>query len=153
MPQVSLSAVAALGGKANVFPATTDWNRSEPTTVSLGQDTRFLYPNLVTQDAGDVGSIQDFRQTARKLTGTVQRTLDATSTKASVEVTLAILNEALAQFAVTINDIPNALFESVGNLPAFLDQEARLQVEKALDAHVIAQVVAALPPSGTRART
>ncbi len=148
MPSVSLSAVAALGGKANVFPAVTDWNRTEPVTVSLGQDTRFLYPNLQIQDAGDAGSIQDFKQSARTLVGTVKRALDATSDKAHVDSTLAIVNEALSQFAITVDDVPNQLFESVGNLRGFLDQEARFQIQVALDSHVVSQIAAAGPAFG-----
>jgi hypothetical protein len=57
--------------------------------------------------------------------------------------------EALKQVAVTINDVPNQLLESVAAMRAFLDQEGRFQVEKAIDAHVMSQIVAAAPPFGT----
>ena len=63
----------------------------------------------------------------------MKRALDAVTAKATVDVTLAIVNEALSQFAVTVNDAPNALFEIVDPLRSFLDQEMRFQVEKAID--------------------
>jgi hypothetical protein len=49
-----------------------------------------------------------------------------------------IFNEALSQFAVTVNAFPNALFEGVDPLRAFLDQETRHQTQVARNAHVIA---------------
>jgi hypothetical protein len=55
----------------------------------------------------------------------------------------------VSQFAVTINSVPNAIFESIDLMRQFLNTEGRFQVEKALDAHVFAQVVAASPPFGT----
>jgi hypothetical protein len=87
--------------------------------------------------------VQDFKQTARTLTGTVKRALDATTDKANVSVTLTNVVEELAQFAVTIDDIPNAVLESVQNMDTFLRGEGTFQVEKAIDAHVISQIVTA----------
>jgi len=61
--------------KAPTFPAVGDWNRLAPVTVPMGQDRRFLYPNLPTSDVmNGATAIQDFRQTVRTLTGSVQRT-------------------------------------------------------------------------------
>lgn len=147
-PSVTFSGMAALGFKANSFPVVTSWDAPQPEIVPSGYDTRWLYPNLVRSDAGTATVIQDFKQSARTLTGTVKRALDATSTKANVDVTLALVTEALSQFAVTINDIPNALLESVRMIRSFLSNEGRFQVEKAIDAHVFAQIVAAAPPFG-----
>jgi hypothetical protein len=69
--------------------------------------------------------------------------------QASLDVTLALVTEALSEFAVTINDVPNAILESVELLRSFLDEEGRFQVFSALDAHVFAQIVAATPAFGT----
>ena len=53
------------------------------------------------------------------------------------------------QVAVTIDEVPNAIFESVGSLRSYLNQEGAFQVQKALDGHVMAQIVGAAPPFGT----
>jgi hypothetical protein len=50
---------------------------------------------------------------------------------------------------MTIDDIPNAIFESVSSMRAFLNNEGSFQVQKALDAHVMSQIVAASLPFGT----
>jgi hypothetical protein len=85
----------------------------------------------------------------RSLTGTPVRDLDAVTDKASLDVTLTAVVESLKQVAVTINDIPNAIFESIDSMRAYLNQEGAFQVQKALDAHVMSQIVAAAPPFGT----
>jgi hypothetical protein len=56
-------------------------------------------------------------------------------------------------FAVTISAIPNEILSSVRALQAFLGAEGRFQVETAIDAHVLDQIVAASPPFGTTGTT
>lgn len=155
-PAVEVSAMSAFGGfggKVNAFPSVTDWNRSEPGMTAMGRDSRWLFPHLVQRDAGDAGSIQDYQQTVRTLVGTVERALDATSNKANLDVTLTMVNTALKQYAVTVDSVPNALFESVDSLRGFLEAEAKFQVFKALDAAIFAAIVAAGPPFGTTGTT
>jgi len=152
-PTVTVPMFTALGLKASTFPSASDLIRRQPLLVPLGQDRRFLWPHLQTEDAKNATSIQDFRQGTRTVTGTVKRTLDATTDKAKVEVAITLVNEPLAQFAVTIDDIPNAVLESVPALTAFLSSEGRFQVEKAIDDHVMAQIVAATPPFGMTGTT
>ena len=153
-PSVTVPAATAMGGmKASTLPGVVDWNRLEPVTVGLGQDARFLFPNLVTQTPENASAVQDFKQSARTLTGTVKRNLDATSDKAKLDVVLALVTEALSEFAVTIDDVPNAILESIDLLRQFLDDEGRFQVFSALDAHVFAQIVAATPAFGTSGTT
>ena len=146
-PTVQIPTRAILS-KAPTFPAVGDWNRLAPVTVPMGQDRRFLYPNLPTTDVNDATAIQDFRQTVRTLTGSVQRNLDAATAKATVDSTLALVTESLSEFAVTINDVPNAILESVPLMTDFLNAEGKFQVEKAIDAHAFSQIVAAAPPFG-----
>lgn len=134
--------------KAQTLPSVTDWNRSAPGLVPLGQDRRWLFPNLPSQPARNTASIQDFVQTARTVTGTVERALNATTDKADLATTTTLVNTALSQFAVTISDIPNAVLESVPALINWLDAEGEFQVYKAIDAHVMAKIVAASPASG-----
>lgn len=146
-PQVTIPVASALT-KAPTFPAVGDWNRLAPVTVPMGTDRRWLYPNVVSQSVGPESAIQDFRQTVRTLTGSVQRNLDAVTDKANVDETLTLVTESLSQFAVTVNDIPNAVLESISTASDWLNSEMRFQIEKALDAHVFSQIVAASPPFG-----
>ena len=135
--------------KANSLPALGDWSPTTPKIVPLGQDKRFLYPFLPTTNVEGASAVTDFKQSGRTLVGTVKRNLDSTADKASVDVTVSLVTENLSQFAVTINDVPNAILESIDLMRQFLDGEGRFQVEKAIDTHVLAQVVAASPPFGT----
>ena len=146
-PTVTIPVASALT-KAPTFPAVGDWNRLAPVTVPMGTDRRWLFPNLVSQSVGPESAVQDFRQTVRTLTGSVQRNLDAVTDKANVDQTLTLVTESLSQFAVTVNEIPNAVLESISTAQDWLNSEMRFQVEKALDAHVFSQIVAASPPFG-----
>lgn len=134
--------------KAQTVPSVTDWNRRDPVIVPIGQDRRFLWPHLVMEDARNSASIQDFKQTARTLSGTVQRTLNATTDKANLATTTTLVNEALVEFAVTLDDIPNAVLQSVPQFEAYMASEGEFQVAKAIDSHVMAQIVAATPDNG-----
>lgn len=150
-PSVTASAFDML--KASTFPAVTDLPRRAGGIVASGQDNRFLYPYLPAQNSGTDLVVQDYRQTARTLTGTVKRAVDATTDKATLDVTLASVVEAISQFAVIIPDIPNALFDSVPQLSTFLGTEGQFQVNKAIDDHVMAQIVAATPLFGQTGST
>lgn len=147
-PSVEVSAFDALA-KAPTLPATTVISPTGPTVVASGQDERYLWRNLLTENAEGATSVSDFRQTARSVTGSVERAIDATTDKAEVNVTLQHVVEAMRQVAVTISDIPNALLDVDDLLRQFFDAEARFIVEQAMDAHCMAQIVAAAPPFGT----
>jgi hypothetical protein len=114
----------------------------------MGTDRRWLYLNLVTQDVGPESAIQDFKQTVRTLTGPVQRNLDATTDKATIDTTLTLVTESLSQFAVTVDSIPNQVLESISTARDWLNGEMQFQIQKSLDAHVFSQIVAASPPFG-----
>jgi len=146
-PSIVIPLRSALG-KAPTLPAVGDWNRADPVVVPMGRDQRFLNANLVSESVDAETSISDFKQTVRTVTGSVQRALDASTTKASLDVTLALVTETLLQQAVVIPDIPNAIFESVPSLKAFLNSEGTFQINKSLDAHSMSQIVASSPPFG-----
>ncbi|MFT3854790.1 MAG: hypothetical protein QM733_18940 [Ilumatobacteraceae bacterium] len=140
--------------KASTFPATTDWQRARPTElVAMGRDQRWLWPLLPSEQAGDDLSVADYRQTGRTLTGTVQRATTATTDKATLDVALSLVTEAIPQHAIVIPDIPNALFTKVRQLQAFLQSEATFQINADIDSHVFAQIVAATPPFGNTGTT
>jgi hypothetical protein len=146
-PSVSFSAFDVFGGKTATLPAATVIAPTSPFIVPLGRDTRFLWPNLVRQDAGEATAISDFKQTVRTVTGTIERAITATTDKAELNVTLTHVVEAMKQVAVTISDIPNALLDAAP-LRDYFNGEGRFVIDQALDAHVIAQIVAAAPPFG-----
>ena len=146
-PSVTIPLLTAMG-KASTLPGVGDWNRADPVVVPMGRDQRFLNSNLIQQSVDGETAIQDFRQTARTVTGSVQRALDATTDKASLDVTLSLVTETLVQQAILIEDVPNAIFESVPSLRDFLSSEGVFQINKSLDSHAMSQIVAATPPFG-----
>jgi hypothetical protein len=79
-PSVTIPLRTALG-KAPTLPAVGDWNRAAPEVVAMGRDARFLNANLVQESVGGESAIQDFRQSARTVTGSPQRALDCTDPK------------------------------------------------------------------------
>jgi hypothetical protein len=147
-PQVTIPLVTALQ-KSPTWPGVANWNTLAPTIVPMGTDRRWLYPNLVSQSVGDEAAVSDFKQTVRSLTGSVQRNLDAVTTKANVDTTLTLVSENLSQFAVTVDGIPNAVLESISTARDWLNNEMQFQVQKALDSHVFSQIVSSSPPFGT----
>lgn len=150
-PSVEMSGFNAL--KSLTAPAPTSWDRAPRQLLQMGQDRRWLWPHLPTENAGTDSAIEDYSQSARTLTGTVQRELDAVSEKASLDVGLTLVTEKLSQLAVVVREIPNALLESIPRLSAWLASEGEFQVHTALDDHVFAQIVAASPPFGTTGST
>lgn len=147
-PSASVSAFTAFGSKAVVLPSAGDWSPRTGGIVGLGRDSRFLWPSLNREDAGSDTSVSDFRQTTRTVTGTVQRALDAVTEKATLNTAIVLANEPMAQHAVIIPSIPNALFDSVPQLSAFLGGEGQFVVEQSIDEHVMSQIVAAAPLFG-----
>jgi hypothetical protein len=153
-PQVEVPLEAAIGRKASTFPAAENLNRLAPVIAGLGQDQRFLHPHLVGQAVEGETAVQTFRQDSpRSITGTVERGLTATTDKATLGLTLTHVVEALKMQAIIIDAVPNAILESVDTMSAFLESEGRFQINRSLDTHVLAQIVAASPPFGTTGTT
>jgi hypothetical protein len=125
-PSVTIPLRTALG-KAPTLPGVGDWNRADPIVVPMGRDERFLNAHLAQQSVDGETAIQDFKQTARTVTGSVQRALDAVTDKASLDVTLSLVTETLVQQAILIEDVPNAVFEAVPSLRDFLNAEGRFR--------------------------
>ncbi len=146
-PSVTIPLTSALT-KAPTLPSVGDWNRRGPDLVAMGGDERFLNSVLLRESVDGETAVQDFKQTARTVTGSVQRALDATTDKASLDVTLTLVTETLVQQAIIIPDVPNAVLESIAPLRNFLSAEGTFQINKALDAHAMSQIVAATPPFG-----
>jgi hypothetical protein len=135
----------SLETRAQTLPAVSSWARRPGVIVPLGMDQRFLFPNLPTESAGESSTVLDWKQSARTLTGTVARTLNAVTSKATLEVTVAAVTEDLQQFAVVLPAIPNQILESIPAFTDYMNSEGAFQVAKAIDTHVLAQIVASAP--------
>jgi hypothetical protein len=129
------------------FPAAGTWNTQGPGGVlPLGTDTRFLFPNIPTQDVGNATTIADFRQSGdRTVTGDIERAPESTAEKATLGLTISHVTTAVKQLALVIPGIPNQVLRSIESASAFLESEAVYQIRSALDAHVYAAILGATP--------
>jgi hypothetical protein len=152
-PSVTIPADELVETRAQSLPAVSSWARRPGVIVPLGQDQRFLFPNLPTESAGESSTVLDFKQSARTLTGSVNRVLSSVAAKATLEVTVAAVTEDLQQFAVVLPAIPNQILESIPAFTDYMNNEGSFQISKALDDHVLAQIVAATPAFGTTGTT
>lgn len=134
---------------AQALPAVETWKVRPPEGIlPLGQDRRWLYPHLPTRTLDDgTTAVEDFRQTTRTVTGSVERDPAATTEKARLDVGIEHVVTKVAQLAVVVPDIPNQVLESIDTAAAFFTSEGRFVVEQALDQHVLAAIQAANPGS------
>jgi hypothetical protein len=144
-PSVTIAADELVESRAQTLPAVSSWARQPGVLVPLGMDQRFLFPNLPTESAGQSSTVLDWKQSARTLTGTVNRVLSSVAAKATLDVTVAAVTEDIQQFAVVLAAIPNQILESIPAFTDFMNGEGAFQIAKALDTHVLAQIVAATP--------
>jgi hypothetical protein len=144
-PSVTIPADALIETRAQTVPAVNSWARLPGVLVPLGQDQRFLFPRLNSISAGENTTVLDWKQSARTLTGTVARTLNAVTAKATVDTTTAAVTEDLQQFAVVLPTIPNQILQSIPAFNDFMNSEGAFQIAKALDTHVLAQIVVPRP--------
>ena len=147
-PSVTIPAdelVAPLETRAQSLPAVSSWARLPGVIVPLGMDQRFLFPNLPTAPAGESSTVLDWKQSARTLTGTVNRVLSSVAAKATLDVTVAAVTEDIQQFAVVLAAIPNQILESIPAFTDYMNGEGQFQIAKAIDTHVLSQIVAATP--------
>ena len=144
-PSVTIPADDLVETRAQTVPAVNSWARLPGVLVPLGQDQRFLFPRLNTTSTGENTTILDWKQSVRTLTGTVARTLNAVSAKATLDTTTAAVVEDLQQFAVVLPTIPNQILQSIPAFTDFMNTEGSFQIAKALDTHVLAQIVASTP--------
>lgn len=144
-PSITIPADDLVETRAQTVPAVNSWARLPGVLVPLGQDQRFLFPRLNTTSTGESTTILDWKQSARTLTGTVARNLNAVTSKATLDTTTAAVVEDLQQFAVVLPTIPNQILESIPAFTDFMNSEGAFQIAKAIDTHVLAQIVASTP--------
>jgi len=104
-------------------------------------------------DDGDL-AVTDFSVSflTGALTG-VERAPAATSQKADLGASVTAATPAVRQFAVTQDELPKVLFDNRVALQAYLEQEARRQLDLAIDEHVLARIAAAGPATGSTGST
>jgi hypothetical protein len=115
-------------------------------------DRRFLYPQFprTTLDVGTL-AVVDFRQDSASgtVTGDVVRNPMSVDPKAELDIGITAGSEDVKQFAITIDNVPQALFSAESALQAFLRSRMQHVLDLALDTHVLAQIMDAGPPSGS----
>jgi hypothetical protein len=118
--------------------------------VQTGFDNRYVYPLFQRAPLTDENlSVADWRQTgSRTVTGDVERDPFSTSEKATLDVSVEYTSEDVRQVAVVIDEVPNAIVDGNQTLMQFLRSEGQLQLDIAIDSHVLSQIDAAAPPSG-----
>lgn len=133
---------------SKALPPLETWRRVQPEQIlPMSQDRRWLFPLLPSRDLGNATAVEDFRQSGRTVTGSVERDPAATTDKATLAVDIEHVTVQVRQFAVVIPDIPQQILESVETAEAFFNTEGRFVVEQAIDQHVLAQIQAASPPT------
>jgi hypothetical protein len=117
-------------------------------------DRRLLYPVFpqAPVESGDL-ALTEYRQIARAVEGDIERDPMSTDEKATLALAIELVTPSLRQFAVVADKVPSKLFEAIGAFYSFLQQELRLQLDYAIDEHVIAQLLAATPAHGKTGAT
>ena len=145
-PGVTVSLREAL---RSTFPDPATYSpRPAGDIVPLPFDSRYLWSVFPAVDIGMDTSVQDFRQTAREVTGTVERALGQTDEKATLSVGIEHVTAEVRQFAVVLKDIPSAVLESLPTAQRFFETEARRALNQAIDQHCYNAIINANPPSG-----
>lgn len=121
---------------------------------AMGRDFRHLaaYFNGEQVDPSILG-VADWKQSGRSVSGTVERDQMAVTSKAKLSVTVTAEQTALKTLAIVLDKIPVKLIESQEGFTSFLQAELAYQLALALDAHCVAQILAATPPHGLEGAT
>ena len=141
-------------GKAG---ATVTVPNARTTTVEPGYVNLLPYDprnNLASvlprENAGTALAVQTFKMSARSITGSVERVIDATSSKADMSLTVSPVTVPLKMFSVIVSGLKTAVMQSEDSLYALLEAEMRAAIEQAIDAHCVnALYNAALDHGGT----
>lgn len=128
------------------FPATGDFPpRVTPDVAGKVADNRFLFPAMPQENLGTSLAVQDFKQTVETITGAIERDPSAATTKATYDGTIVAVVAAAKQVALVATDIPAAVVEATPSFDAWLDTVLSQQIGRAIDAHVVAQILAETP--------
>jgi hypothetical protein len=122
--------------------------------IEKAQDTRHIWEAFPFQqlDPG-VLAISDYRQSgARTVTGAVERDPVSTASKAKLALAVTLETPPLKQQALIVDGVPAKLLEIEG-FDLFLRNELAYQLSLSLDKHVLAQIAAAAPPTGSTGPT
>jgi hypothetical protein len=122
-----------------------------PGITEAPADRRFIYPFLVRGEdleAGDL-SVNEWTQTSRAIAeeGEVERFPADVTPKAELNLGVDLATPSVKQMAA-ITKAPNQLMESIDTFADFMRSELQYQLDKGLDAHVLAAITAAEVPHG-----
>jgi hypothetical protein len=122
--------------------------------AALTSDTRYLYPQLRQAALGDNLAVSEYTETsAPSVSGDVERDPLSTGDKATLEVSFGFTAEPAKQLAVLVEDVPNAILNSFDAFAGLIQSRMQRQLDEAADEHVIAQIDAAGPDSGSTGAT
>lgn len=142
--------MAAFGAQVDVGSSRVPTVRAP--FVQQPVDRRYVYPVLPREslDAG-VLAVVEFRQDGASgtVTGDVGRDPVSIEPKAELDIGITAASEDVEQFAITIDNVPQVLFSAEPALHAFLQSRMQRVLDLAIDTHVLDQVQAAVPPSGS----
>lgn len=125
-----------------------------PSGPAVAAPSRYLYPVFAQLPVdGPDAAVTDFtvsvdQEAATGLTG-IERPSDATTPKAELPVTVGLGTPTVPMHAITADSVPNKVFDHQTALRAFLESEMRRRLDKSLDAHCVAKILAANPPNGS----
>lgn len=107
------------------------------------------YQVFPRQDTGGAASVTDFTVSFSTPTVTgMERAPAAVTDKPVLPATYALATPDVRQHAIVAENVPNRLL-TAPSFGQFLDLEMRRQVDLSVDRHVVAQITAASPPSGS----
>jgi len=113
---------------------------------------KYVYPVFAAAPFGDAGDLAatDFVISFSEAEVTGVEIEPATSTsKAELPVDVSLATPTAKVFAIVVDDVPAKIFETQAALAAFLEQEMRRRLDVSYDAHVVAAIEGASPPSGS----
>lgn len=149
-PSVSFPASLILR-KDSSFPV--DTTEELPRVVgpfrSLTFDQRYVYPAFPSANLGDNLAVSEYTETAAPtVSGSVERDPLDTSAKATLDVAFDYVAEKSRQVAVTMVNIPQQVVASYPAFQSLLNTRMQVQLDEAIDVHVLNQIDGAFPDSG-----
>ena len=118
--------------------------------LPVPRDTRFVYPALVRQPADNELTVGGYSVSfaTPAVTGNIERDPVSTSSKAALGGTITWASKDVRQFAVTMDDVPQAILDA-DHVKGLLETEMAYRIDVALDEHCVAGIDALSPPSGS----
>ena len=155
--RVDLAGGSLMMAQVGDFSLTSTAPTLRAPVAAPAQDRRFAYPVLARAQVGDDLAVGGFTVAFADpgVTGVsgIERVPISTEEKAELEATIGWDSKDLKQFAVTLDNVPQAILDAEDQLRGVLETEMKYRVNLALDQHVVTGIEAAAPPSGKTGST